>query len=262
MRSPSGRVRTERSNASSKSSQLLRRRINLTAILSLCGTHSARSSIQNSSRLFTSTMSQEPELERSPVTTPAPEAAAAEPSTTTAIPAVANADAPVAADATAAASAPAAVAAANAHAATPELDDTALPPNAASILPRLRKKAFKFSCTNSSLSRALHSSTARARCSHSLSQHAPCVVSCCSSSLVWACYAAYAREDHGKAIYCVTFCDILPAYERIFAAVGGNRVREAPVPSDIATDIASRTTRLLACDRSRSTSASRTAVST
>lgn len=35
---------------------------------------------------------------------------------------------------------------------------------------------------------------------------------------------AYAREDHGKAIYCVTFCDILPTYERVFAAVGGNRV--------------------------------------
>ncbi|TYZ62990.1 hypothetical protein PybrP1_002803 [[Pythium] brassicae (nom. inval.)] len=58
--------------------------------------------------------------------------------------------------------------------------EDALPPNAASILPRLRKKPFRFS--------------------------------------------SYAREDHGKAIYCVTFCDILPAYERVFAAVGGNRI--------------------------------------
>ncbi|KAL3674981.1 hypothetical protein V7S43_000906 [Phytophthora oleae] len=50
----------------------------------------------------------------------------------------------------------------------------------ASLLPRLRKKGYKFS--------------------------------------------SYAREDHGNALYCVTFCNVLPIYERMFAVAGGNRL--------------------------------------
>ncbi|DAZ94752.1 TPA: hypothetical protein N0F65_011568 [Lagenidium giganteum] len=37
-------------------------------------------------------------------------------------------------------------------------------------------------------------------------------------------FSSYAKEDHNKAIYCVAFCDVLPVYERMFAAVGGNRI--------------------------------------
>ncbi|GLD93425.1 hypothetical protein PINS_up002017 [Pythium insidiosum] len=37
-------------------------------------------------------------------------------------------------------------------------------------------------------------------------------------------FSGYVREDHGKAIYAVAFCDILPLYEKYFAAAGGNRV--------------------------------------
>ncbi|POM79352.1 Polycomb protein, partial [Phytophthora palmivora] len=37
-------------------------------------------------------------------------------------------------------------------------------------------------------------------------------------------FSSYAREDHGNALYCVTFCDVLPIYERMFAVAGGNRL--------------------------------------
>ncbi|KAI9922424.1 hypothetical protein PsorP6_001399 [Peronosclerospora sorghi] len=37
------------------------------------------------------------------------------------------------------------------------------------------------------------------------------------------CCAAYALEDHGHALYCVTFCDFQPIYGNMFAAAGGNR---------------------------------------
>ncbi|CAI5746616.1 unnamed protein product [Peronospora destructor] len=37
-------------------------------------------------------------------------------------------------------------------------------------------------------------------------------------------FSSYAREDHGNALYCVTFCDVLPIYEHMFAAAGGNRL--------------------------------------
>uniref|UniRef100_H3H2I7 Uncharacterized protein n=3 Tax=Phytophthora ramorum TaxID=164328 RepID=H3H2I7_PHYRM len=37
-------------------------------------------------------------------------------------------------------------------------------------------------------------------------------------------FSSYAREDHGNALYCVAFCDVLPIYERMFAVAGGNRL--------------------------------------
>ncbi|KAL4154607.1 hypothetical protein PRNP1_006725 [Phytophthora ramorum] len=37
-------------------------------------------------------------------------------------------------------------------------------------------------------------------------------------------FSSYAREDHGNALYCVAFCDVLPIYERMFAVAGDNRL--------------------------------------
>ena len=36
---------------------------------------------------------------------------------------------------------------------------------------------------------------------------------------------AYVKEDHGKALYCVSFCHVAEMYDQVFAAAGGNRVR-------------------------------------
>nr|CCA26226.1 DNA topoisomerase putative [Albugo laibachii Nc14] len=37
-------------------------------------------------------------------------------------------------------------------------------------------------------------------------------------------FTSYVKEDHGKALYCVSFCHVAETYDQVFAAAGGNRI--------------------------------------